>query len=158
MSGKLIKSKKRVKEHAEVFTPINIVNQMIDMIEKESDGSDPYSIGKTWLEPACGNGVFVGEIIRRKLLRCESVLEALEALKDVYAIDIQEDNVQQARCQAIGQFVAWVAVSGRVIDHADARKAVDIVAQNIVVGDFLKPETIVLFDWNENKWKRLNED
>lgn len=154
----LIKSKKRVKEHAEVFTPIHIVRKMIDMINLEDDGSDPYSYGKTWLEPACGNGVFVGEIVQRKLSKCGSVDEALNMLKDVYAIDIQPDNVQQARCQAVGQFVAWAVTSGFVVEHSAARSAVDIVAQNIVVGDFLKPETVVLFDWKENKWKRLSED
>lgn len=154
----LIKSKKRVKEHAEVFTPIHIVKKMIDMINLEDDGSDPYSSGKTWLEPACGNGVFVGEIVKRKLSKCHFVDEALDMLKDVYAIDIQEDNVHQARCQVIGQFVAWAVTSDFVILPSAVRIAVDIVAQNIVVGDFLKPETIVLFDWKENKWKRLSED
>ena len=154
----LIKSKKRVKDHAEVFTPIHIVKKMIDMINLEDDGSDPYSSGKTWLEPACGNGVFVGEIVNRKLSKCGSVNEALNMLKDVYAIDIQQDNVQQARCQVIGQFVAWSVTSGFVIEHSAVRSAVDIVAQNIIVGDFLNPETIVLLDWKENKWKRLSED
>ena len=86
----IIKSKERVKKHAEVFTPIHIVKQMMDVINAEDEGSDPYSSGKTWLEPACGNGVFVGEIVKRKPSKCSSVDEALNMLKDVYAIDIED--------------------------------------------------------------------
>lgn len=63
--AKLIKSKQRVKDFGEVFTPIWVVNEMLDELEKESDAFS--DVGKTFLEPTCGTGNFVVEIYRRKL-------------------------------------------------------------------------------------------
>lgn len=141
------KSKERIKKNAEVYTPIHIVKSMIDVIEQEDCGEDVWAIGKTWLEPSCGNGVFIGEIIRRKLSKCSNAKEAIEALKDVYAVDILPDNVQQARCQALGQFVFW-ALKERI--SCDFGEALMIIETNIICGDFLKPESIMIYDWKEH--------
>ena len=81
----------RVRKYGEVFTPQHIVNKMCDMLEKESP--DCWEIRKTFLEPACGDGVFVLEILRRKFERCKRRSDYTAALASVWAMDIQEKNV-----------------------------------------------------------------
>ena len=156
--GRLTKSKERVRKHAEVFTPIHIVQQMVDLIEKEETGEDVWALGKTWLEPSCGNGVFVGEIVRRKLEHCYGLCAGVSAMRDVYAIDIQADNIEQAKCQAMGQFVRWTCRYELLLLPDDIRLVNDILDRNFIVGDFLKPETIELYDWKLNKYVPLKED
>lgn len=155
--GNLSKSKERVRKHAEVFTPIHIVREMIDLIEQEDNGEDPWAIGKTWLEPSCGNGVFVGEIVRRKLEHCLDIYSGIAAMRDVYAIDIQADNVEQAKCQAMGQFVRWACRNGYFVTSDDLFPVNEALYRNFVIGDFLKPETIKLYDWELNKYVTLKE-
>ncbi|MDO4781319.1 MAG: N-6 DNA methylase [Candidatus Saccharibacteria bacterium] len=95
---KLIKSKKRVKEFGEVFTPEFIVKQMCDLCEPDLSRID----GKVF-EPTCGNGNFLVEILRRKLTNItfknqkQFEFEIILALSNVYAVDIQPDNVAEAR-------------------------------------------------------------
>lgn len=156
--GRLTKSKERVRKHAEVFTPIHIVQQMVDLIEKEETGEDVWALGKTWLEPSCGNGVFVGEIVRRKLEHCHGICAGVAAMRDVYAIDIQADNVEQAKAQAMGQFIRWTVKRGFNVIFSDIDSVNDTLDKNFVVGDFLKPETIELYDWKLNKYVPLKED
>lgn len=150
--SRLTKTKERIRKNAEVYTPIHIVNKMVDLVEQEDNGVDVWTIGKTWLEPSCGNGVFVGEIVRRKLSRCHDSKSAIDSLKDVYAVDILPDNIQQARCQALGQFVFW-SLNQKI--QCDFREALKVVEMNIICGDFLKPETIMIYDWKTNKTQSL---
>lgn len=156
MTGRIIKSRERARKHGEVFTPIWVVDRMLDELVKEADNESPFVIGKTFLEPACGNGVFVGEIVRRKLACCANAGQALLALRDVYAVDILGDNVQQARCQAIGQFLWWLLDRG-IADQATLRAARQTVERNIVQGDFLRPETFQVYDWARGTWAHLGE-
>lgn len=65
--------------------------KMCDMLEKESP--DAYEIGNTFLEPTCGDGVFVLEILKRKFERCKRRSDYTAALASVWAMDIQERNV-----------------------------------------------------------------
>lgn len=83
--------KERIRKYGEVFTPQNIVDQMCDSLEKESP--DCFEIGKTFLEPCCGEGIFVLEILRRKFSNCKTRKDYTSALKSVWAMDIQEMNV-----------------------------------------------------------------
>lgn len=156
--SRITKSKDRIRKNAEVFTPIFIVKKMIDELVKEAEDVNPFELGKTFLEPSCGNGVFIGEIVQRKLSNCYDIIHGLEALKDVYAVDIQPDNVQQARCQALGQFVYWCLVHDYTLDNTKLNAATYIIDKNIVTGNFLKPETVLLYDWKEGKEKSLGVD
>lgn len=61
-----VKSRKRVADHGEVFTAEREVNAMLDLVKQETD-----RIGSRFLEPACGNGNFLAEILRRKLAVAE---------------------------------------------------------------------------------------
>lgn len=83
--------KDRIRKYGEVFTPQNIVEQMCDAMEGEAP--DCWEIEKTFLEPCCGEGVFVLEILRRKFERCVSRKDYTAALLSVWAMDIQERNV-----------------------------------------------------------------
>lgn len=91
-----IKNKKRVKDRGEVFTAKREVNAMLDMVKEES-----YRIDSRFLEPACGNGNFLVEILRRKLQTADKADDweaaSLKALDNIYGIDIMRDNVEESR-------------------------------------------------------------
>ena len=121
MKEKLIKSRQRVREFAEVYTPAHIVAAMCDLIPDEM-----WVPEKTFLEPTCGNGAFLAEILRRKLKRCKTEAEAKVAIGSIYGIDIQADNVQESRdrmAKIIAEFFPDLDASGileRNIIQADS--------------------------------------
>lgn len=86
----------RVKKFGEVFTPVKTVREMCDMLEAENPGEDVFAPDTTFLEPACGDGAFVLEILRRKFERCRVRVDYRKALESVYGFEIQADNV--AKC------------------------------------------------------------
>jgi type I restriction-modification system DNA methylase subunit len=122
---KLIKSKKRVKDLGEVFTPKHLVDDMLNALPAEVWESD-----KTFFEPACGNGNFLVEIAARKLAAGHSPLHVLST---IYAVDIMEDNVLEARTRVL-----------EVLGMTGDEMAQYLVEKQIVVGDSLKqsPEQI----------------
>jgi len=96
-----VKSKKRVTDHGEVFTSEREVNAMLDLVKQETERID-----SRFLEPACGTGNFLVEILRRKLKIVEnrykkSQLEfesyTVIAISSIYGVDILEDNVVECR-------------------------------------------------------------
>lgn len=99
MKEQLIKSKKRVQKHGEVFTPKKIVNLMLDQSELQENLRD---LSSTFLEPSAGEGAFLTEILRRKLKigqqisasRDEYDENALIALSSLYGIELLEDNIE----------------------------------------------------------------
>lgn len=141
---KLIKSKDRVKKHAEVYTPEFIVNEMLDYCISES-GYDPFKdIDATFLEPAAGNGNFVVKILERKLVHAKTDDEKLRALKSIYAVELLPDNV----AEMITRVRAIMAANG-ITDGID-----EIIVRNIQQGDFLKMThadgtDIVFYDWRD---------
>lgn len=141
---KIIKSKDRVKKHAEVYTPEWVVNDMLDMLKEES-GCDPFKdIDATFLEPAAGNGNFVVKILERKLAWAKTDDEKLRALKSIYAVELLQDNVDEM----ITRVRAIMAANG-ITDGID-----EIIARNIQQGDFLKMihadgTDIAFFDWRD---------
>lgn len=133
MPEKLIKSKQRVKDFAEVFTPKHIVRDMCDLVPEEMW----TNVETTFLEPACGTGNFLAEILERKFKLCEDWEDGLRALKSVYGVDIQQDNVEEAKGRLfemyIKRFPKSPAISGLI--------AAQILEQNIVCGNFIKEYT-----------------
>src|SRR5690554_2375356 len=96
-----VKSKKRVADHGEVFTNEREVNAMLDLVKHETE-----RIESRFLEPACGNGNFLAEVLRRKLnvidqRYSKSQIEweryAVIAVSSIYGVDILEDNAQECR-------------------------------------------------------------
>lgn len=92
-----IKSKKRVAEHGEVFTAEREVNAMLDLVRQETERID-----SRFLEPACGTGNFLVEILRRKLQLVHSDCEMVQAVCSIYGIDIMQDNVEECRERLLG--------------------------------------------------------
>lgn len=92
-----IKSKQRVAEHGEVFTAEREVNAMLDLVRQETERID-----SRFLEPACGNGNFLVEILRRKLRIVHDDCEMVRAVASIYGIDIMQDNVAECRERLLG--------------------------------------------------------
>ena len=98
---KQIKSKQRVADHGEVFTNEREVNAMLDLVKQETE-----RIESRFLEPACGEGAFLKEILRRKLEVVKNRYKkspydyeryAILALTSIYGVDIMEDNAEICR-------------------------------------------------------------
>lgn len=96
-----VKSKERVTDHGEVFTPAHIVNAMLDLVKGESERID-----SRFLESACGEGNFLKQVLRRKLSTVQQKYGkneferrhyALLALMCVYGIELLEDNAHTCR-------------------------------------------------------------
>src|ERR1022692_2118669 len=101
----LIKSKKRVADHGEVFTPPWMVEAMLDLVKDESERID-----SRFLEPACGSGNFLAQVLRRKLAAVELKFGkgefekrqyALFGLMCVYGIELLDDNVAECRANLL---------------------------------------------------------
>lgn len=97
----LTKSKDRIRDHGEVFTPDFIVNDMLDLVYQETQ-----RIESRFLEPACGDGNFLASILSRKIAVVDKIYKknqfdyeknALLALSSVYGIDLLADNVSDAQ-------------------------------------------------------------
>ena len=111
---KQIKSKERVRTRGEVFTAAREVNAMLDLVKDETENID-----STFLEPACGDGNFLDEVLRRKLAVCKkrygksaADYEKMSflACTTLYGVDIMADNV--ARCRE-RLFETWEDSFGR---------------------------------------------
>ncbi len=98
---KQVKSKERVAERGEVFTAEREVNAMLDLVKQETERID-----SRFLEPACGDGNFLAEILRRKLEEVKrkykrSALDyeknSILAAGSIYGVDIMLDNVIACR-------------------------------------------------------------
>jgi len=84
------KSKKRIKQTGEVFTPDWLVKEVIN----ESPLELWTDAAKTMIDPACGSGNFLVEMYKKKIVNGSSPLQALRTL---YGIDIMPDNIQECR-------------------------------------------------------------
>lgn len=89
MSG-VERDKVRVKATGEVFTPTPLVQEILDQLPQEMF-TDP---AKTFLDPACGDGQFLGEVLIRKM---ENGSTFEQALSTVYGVDLMQDNVDLCR-------------------------------------------------------------
>ena len=134
----LVKSKQRVVDHGEVFTPPWMVEAMLDLIKAESERIDAR-----FLEPACGSGNFIGRILRRKLAAVElkygkSDFErrhyALLALMCIYGIELLPDNVAECRENALEIFVEYTQANDGDDLHL---AAMHVLKANILHGDAL---------------------
>lgn len=114
-----IRSKERVKKFGEVFTAEREVNAMLDLVKEETE-----RLESAFLDPTCGNGNFLVEILRRKLKIARTEEDRLVALKSIYGIDILLDNVTECR--------------ERLLQIWNGDGAKEAVENNIVCGDFLK--------------------
>ena len=153
-------SKKRVADHGEVLTGKREVNAMLELVKSETERID-----SRFLEPACGTGNFLAEILERKLRVIEARYgksqldyerDAILAVSSVYGIDILEDNVRQCRQRLFGIFDLNYLRLFKGKSHDDCRESVRyILERNIIHGDALSlktvgdnPKLIVFSEWS----------
>ena len=160
---KLTRSKARVQNHGEVFTPPWVVNDMLNLLPKKV-----WDVSETFLEPACGDGVFLMEVYKRKLQNIEAqTLEEWEwqaaiATSSIYGIELLEDNAEQCTMNLIRIFIKHYELKSD--DHQDEEviKSIQfLLGRNIVQGNALtfrrctescenkclKCELIILSEW-----------
>jgi hypothetical protein len=155
--GEQIKDRSRVKELAEVFTAEREVSAMMDLL-----GPTGWDIGTRVLEPACGNGNFLEEILRRKLAtvaktiktQAEFEYQTLRALTNTYGIDIDKPNVVEARIRLHALVVHHYSTERNTWqERGGFLRSVDyVLSKNIVRGDSLNGAgKIVLVDFTTPK-------
>lgn len=150
---KLTRSKQRVADHGEVFTPPWLVEAMLDLVKEETERID-----SRFLEPACGSGNFLVQVLRRKLAAVEvkygkSEFErrhyALLALMSIYGIELLPDNIAECRANVLEVLAEYLH-----LDESDElyRAASYVLSQNLVYGDALtmrthEDEAVTFAEW-----------
>jgi hypothetical protein len=134
----LVKSRKRVADHGEVFTPSWMVEDMLDLVKVETERLD-----SRFLEPACGSGNFLKSVLERKLNTVElkygkSDFEkrhhALFALMCIYGIELLEDNLVECREILLSIYAEFLGVSELDIWFKAGQNVLNL---NILHGDAL---------------------
>lgn len=110
-------SKERQKKTGEIFTPPALINEMLDQLPVES-----FAPGKTFLEPAAGDGNFVIEYLKRKI---HHGCSPTQALQDTYAVEYMRDNVEVMKRRML-------ELCGDTLLHRA------IVTHNVAYANFLK--------------------
>lgn len=153
-------SKQRIAEHGEVFTSQREVNAMLDLVKQETERID-----SRFLEPACGTGNFLTEILTRKLQAVEkkyrkSQLEfernLVLAVSSVYGIDILEDNIIVCRNRLFDIADKKYSLLFKKKTNHEVRRAIRfILEKNIIHGDALDlktvgstPHQIIFSEWS----------
>lgn len=156
----LVISRQRVTDHGEVYTSKREVNAMIDLVDQEANRID-----SRFLEPACGTGNFLSEILKRKLSVVEARYKksqldyeryAVLAISSIYGIDILEDNVNKCRQRLFDIFEEYYSNLYRDGIKSDCLRTVKfILDRNIEWGDALtlmtvsaNPKPIIFSEWS----------
>jgi hypothetical protein len=138
----LVKSKQRVADHGEVFTPAWMVEAMLDLVKGETERID-----SRFLEPACGSGNFLVRILQRKLAVVElkfgkSDFEkqhyALLALMCTYGIELLADNIAECRANMLEILADYLNLEQSTDLY---RAAAYVLSQNLVHGDAMTMRT-----------------
>ncbi len=144
-----VKTRQRVSDHGEVFTSEREVNAMLDLVKQETERID-----SRFLEPACGTGNFLVEILRRKLKvishrysknQIEYERYTFVAASSLYGIDILNDNIEQCRARLFEIIKANYEdiFKGKV--NIEFLKSIKFVLdRNLIYGDALTLKTVGL--------------
>ena len=158
MVNEQVKSRKRVADHGEVFTSERDVNAMLDLVKQETERID-----SRFLEPACGTGNFLAEILNRKLKvvkkrysknKSDYEKYAVLAITSIYGVDILEDNVLECRNRMFSIFNDEYTKICKEDANDECREAVRyILSRNILHGDALtmatlEGEPIIFSEWS----------
>jgi SAM-dependent methyltransferase len=148
------RSRERVRDLAEVFTHQREIDAMLGMLTDAFDALDV-----TFLEPACGSGNFLVEILRRKLQlvrKADCVSQEqyehrlLRALASIYGIDISQENVTEARARMAHVVLDHYQTDANTVQPTSAfvNAAALIIGSNVVRGDTLaEADRIELCEW-----------
>jgi len=160
MSIAQVKCKTRVADHGEVFTAEREVNAMLDLVKHETE-----RIESRFLEPACGSGNFLVEVLQRKLEVVKSRYKKNQidyeryvviAVSSIYGIDLLEDNVEECRCRLYDLFDEQYTQLYKNRSQDACRESVRfILDHNIIQGDALtfmradkEDEPIIFSEWS----------
>jgi type I restriction-modification system DNA methylase subunit len=134
----LIKSRKRIADHGEVFTPSWMVEDMLNLVQTESQRID-----SRFLEPACGSGNFLCAVLLKKLetvqkrygsSEFEKRHNALFSLMCIYGIELLEDNIIECKENLMGIFIDYLELGKTDVLISAAKSVLDA---NIIQGDAL---------------------
>lgn len=167
MAEQQVKSRKRVAEHGEVFTAEREVKAMCDLVKQETE-----RIESRFLEPACGNGNFLAEVLTRKLAVVKNRYGkspfdyerySILAITSLYGVDILEDNAEECRQRLFDIWDYEYTSNTKSNANEQCRKVVRfILHKNILCGDALTMlqadgSPIIFAEWSfvtENQIKR----
>ena len=151
-----MRSKERVVDHGEVFTPPLVVAAMIDLV-----GGEAERIDSRFLEPACGSGNFLVPVLLRKFKTVEARYgksdferrhHALLALMSIYGIELLADNIAECRANLLDVVATALGLSG---GEELYQAATNVLSANIVHGDALSmqtrdtaPEPLCFAEWS----------
>lgn len=161
--AKQVKSRERVQQHGEVFTNEREVNAMLDLVKHETERID-----SRFLEPACGDGNFLAEILRRKLRVCRSLVEqgkntqleyeknAVLAVSSIYGIELLPDNAISCRERLLKIFNdEYHALYGDNTKKECLESIRYLLSKNIIIGNALTyrrvdnpKEWIIISEWS----------
>ena len=163
-----IKTKQRVSEHGEVFTSEREVNAMLDLVKQETERID-----SRFLEPACGDGNFLSNVLERKLDIVEKNYKnsqkefekySLVAISSIYGVEILEDNTKTCRERLLSIFEKrYNSIFSNEQNIKFIKSAKYLLEKNIIHGDALtlktvdgsdKPITFSEWSFIEDKVKR----
>ena len=139
----LIRTRQRVADHGEVFTPAWLVEDMLNLVKDESERIDAR-----FLEPACGSGNFLVKVLQRKLAAVEkkygsSPFErehfAVFSVMCVYGIELLPDNIAECRKNLLAILAEYLGITE---GHPAYRAGYFVLSQNLVHGDALKMRTL----------------
>ena len=163
---RIIKSDKRVKKHGEVFTPLSVVNFMLNQSEIQEKINN---LSATFLEPAAGEGAFLIELLKRKMNVAQKESKDIKnynyntllALSSLYGIELLSDNLRQLRTNMMITFKNIYQSKVKKFNGKSnknvLRSAQVIIEANMVQGDALKREkkdgSPIIF----SEWKQLPE-
>ena len=162
---KLTKSKQRVRDHGEVFTPDFIVDDMLNLVYNETQ-----RIESRFLEPACGDGNFLIKILERKLDVVEKNYKvnqfdyekySLVAVSSLYGVELLADNTIKARERLYEYFVLrYKKVFKKKISEEFLKNIQFLFAKNIIQGNALtlkdtNDNPIVFSEWSLANGKKV---
>ena len=134
----LVKSRQRVFDHGEVFTSTWMVEDMLNLVQSETERID-----SRFLEPACGSGNFLKNVLSRKFQSVQNKYSksdfekqhnALFALMCIYGIELLKDNVEECRSILLSQFISFLNLER---NDKFVRAAEKVLQSNIIEGDAL---------------------
>jgi hypothetical protein len=163
-----LRSSERARDLGEVFTPEKTVNEMLDLLQD-------INYSSKFLEPGCGSGNFLVEILRRKMEmvgRLPEVSSALKfgrlaeyefkaviALASIYGIDIDPLNIDEARERMTEVFLETIKKHSKKepSNHLVAT-ANYVLSKNIVLGDLINaPDAIEVIEYSELPNQRIKQ-
>lgn len=124
------RTKDRIKQTGEVFTPLPLVDEILDKLPPELF-TDPT---KTFLDPACGDGNFLVQVIKKKIKNGSTKTQAIET---TYGVDLMPDNIDHCQNRLL-QIVGITPEHAEIVDH------------NIVCADSLN-------EWDFDNWTRKGD-